>query len=340
MMANLKHQGVITFQAEDEIAAICSAIGASYAGALAVTSSSGPGIALKTEAIGLAVSTELPLIIINTQRAGPSTGMPTKVEQSDLFQAVYGRNADAPLPVIAAATPSDCFEVAIEAVRIATKYMTPVFVLIDSYLANAAEPWHLPNLEQLPDLSVTFMTEAEDSPALQRRSPHTLARPWAKPGTRGLQHRGGGLEKDYRTGNISYDPDNHQHMTDIRAAKIEGIGADIPLQEVTVGPESGPLALVGWGSTFGPIRQATMRARDQGLDISHVHVRYLNPFPPNLGELLGGFEKILVPEMNTGQLVTMLRSTYLLPAERFSKVTGRPFKVAEILGAVRATLET
>ncbi len=339
MLANMKGQGVITFQAEDEIAAICSAIGASYAGALGVTSSSGPGIALKSEAIGLAISAELPLIILNTQRAGPSTGMPTKAEQSDLFQAVYGRNADAPLPVLAASTPSDCFEVAVEAVRLATKYMTPVFVLTDSYLANAAEPWHLPDLARLPRLSVDFLSESDDASQLQRRAPDTLARSWIRPGTPGLEYRTGGLEKDFRTGHISYDADNHQYMTDIRAAKIGGIGADIPLQEVALGPESGPLALVGWGSTFGPIRQATRRARDKGLDFSHIHVRYLNPFPPNLGELLTGFDKILVPEMNSGQLLTMLRSTFLVPAEGLSKVTGQPFKIAEILDAVTALME-
>jgi 2-oxoglutarate ferredoxin oxidoreductase subunit alpha len=339
MLANMKGQGVITFQAEDEIAAVCSAIGASYAGALGVTSSSGPGIALKTEAIGLAISAELPLVIVNTQRAGPSTGMPTKAEQSDLFQAVYGRNADAPLPVLAASTPSDCFEVAVEAVRLATKYMTPVFFLTDSYLANAAEPWHLPDLDKLPELRVAFLTGSDDASQLQRRNPNTLARSWIVPGTPGLEHRTGGLEKDVRTGHISYDPDNHQYMTDIRAAKIGGIGADIPLQEVTLGPESGPLALVGWGSTFGPIRQATRRARDKGLDISHIHIRYLNPFPPNLGELLKGFEKILVPEMNTGQLLAMLKSTFLVPAEGLSKVTGQPFKIAEILDAITAIME-
>ena len=253
---------------------------------------------------------------------------------------MYGRNADAPLPVLAAATPADCFEVAIEAVRIATKYMTPVFVLTDSYLANAAEPWHIPDLNSVPDLSVSYFADSDDRSNLQRRHPYTLARGWVKPGTPGLEHRTGGLEKDFTTGNISYDPDNHQYMTDIRAAKIGGIGADIPLQEVTLGPESGSLALVGWGSTFGPIRQATKRARDQGFDVSHIHVRYLNPFPPNLGDLLAGFEKIVVPEMNTGQLVTMLRSSFLVPAEGLSKVAGRPFKVSEIVDAVRATLET
>ena len=244
------------------------------------------------------------------------------------------------LRAVAAATPSDCFEVAVESVRIATKYMTQVFVLTDSYLANAAEPWRLPDLDSLPDMRVEFMEEEAGNALLQRRDPHTLAKSWARPGTPGLEHRAGGLEKDFRTGHISYDPDNHQYMTDTRAAKIAGIGADIPLQEVALGEDSGKLVLVGWGSTFGPIRQATMRARNKGLDVSHIHLRYLNPFPPNLGELLKGFEKILVPEMNNGQLVTMLRSTYLVPAERLSKVTGQPFKIAEILDAVTAIMET
>jgi 2-oxoglutarate ferredoxin oxidoreductase subunit alpha len=265
--------------------------------------------------------------------------MPTKAEQSDLYQAVYGRNADSPTPVLAAATPSDCYDVAIEAVRIATKYMTPVFVLTDSYLANAAEPWRLPDPRALPDLKVKFLSDGYGSSDLQHRNPATLARPWVKPGTPGLEYRAGGLEKDFTTGHISYEPDNHQYMTDTRAAKIAGIAADIPLQEVALGPDSGPLALVGWGSTFGPIRQAVRRARDKGLDISHIHVRYLNPFPANLGELLKGFDKILVPEMNTGQLVTMLRSSYLVPAERLPKVTGQPFKIAEILNASMAVLE-
>jgi 2-oxoglutarate ferredoxin oxidoreductase subunit alpha len=337
LMANLKRHGVVTFQAEDEIAAICAAIGAAYGGALGVTSSSGPGIALKTEAIGLAISAELPLIIINTQRAGPSTGMPTKTEQSDLYQAKYGRNADAPVPVLAAATPSDCFDVAVEAVRIAIKYMTPVFLLTDSYLANAAEPWRIPDLRAVPDLTVSFLTDAAE---LFRRDPDTLARRWVRPGTPGLEHRTGGLEKDYRTGNISYEPENHQYMTDVRNGKITGIAADIPLQEVSEGNETGSLAVVGWGSTYGPIKRATIQARARGFEVSHIHVRYLNPFPPNLGDLLGGFERILVAEMNAGQLVTMLRSEYVLPAEGLSKVTGRPFKVAEVLDAITATLET
>lgn len=337
-LANLKQFGVITFQAEDEIAAVCSAIGASYAGALGVTSSSGPGIALKTEAIGLAIATELPLVIVNSQRAGPSTGLPTKTEQSDLYQAVYGRNADAPLPVVAAATSSDCFEVAFEAVRLATKYMTPVILLSDGYLTNAAEPWHIPNADDLPRFPVTFRDDTEGfHPSL--RDPETLARVWATPGTFGLEHRIGGLEKSDDTGHISYDPDNHQRMTDIRAAKISGIANDIPLQAVSVGNESGRLALVGWGSTYGPIYKAVQRLRAEGCDVSQIHIRYLNPFPRNLGDLLRGFDNILVPEMNNGQLVTMLRSTYVIDAQGLNKVEGKPFKISELVSAIRSRLE-
>lgn len=301
-LAKLRNFGVVTFQAEDEIAAVCSAIGASYAGALGVTSSSGPGIALKTEAIGLAISAELPLVVVNSQRGGPSTGLPTKTEQSDLFQAVYGRNGDAPLPVISTATPSDCFEVAMEAVRLATKYMTPVMLLTDGYLANAAEPWRLPDVASLPTFPVTRRTDpAGFHPFV--RDPETLARVWAVPGTPGLEHRIGGLEKSATSGHISYDADNHQRMTDLRAGKINGIARDIPPQDVALGEATGDLAVVGWGSTWGPINQAVARARREGLSVSHIHIRYLHPFPPNLGELLRGFRRILVPEMNTGQLV-------------------------------------
>jgi 2-oxoglutarate ferredoxin oxidoreductase subunit alpha len=338
VLANLKPFGVLTFQAEDEIAAICAAIGASYAGALGVTSTSGPGMALKTEALGLAVGIELPLVVVNSQRAGPSTGLPTKAEQSDLFQAVYGRNGDAPLPVIAAATPADCFDVAIEAVRLATKYMTPVVMLTDGYLANAAEPWLLPSADEVPQFPVRFRTEPEGFRPFAR-DPATLARPWAVPGTPGLQHRVGGLERDAESGHISYDPDNHQRMTDLRAAKINGIARDIPHQEVQLGESRGTVAVVGWGSTFGPIYQAVKRLREAGLSVSHIHVRHLNPFPENLGELLEGFELVLVPEMNTGQLVSLLRAKYLIPAEGISKVSGKPFKVSEIENTVRARLE-
>ena len=338
LMAGLKPYGVVTFQAEDEIAAICAAIGASYTGALGVTSSSGPGIALKTEALGLAISTELPLVVVNSQRAGPSTGLPTKTEQSDLYQAVYGRNADSPLPVIASSTPADCFEVAIEAVRLAVTYMTPVMLLTDGFLANAAEPWLVPDISSVKKFPVQFRTDPQGfHPFL--RNPETLARVWAVPGTPGLEHRIGGIEKSYASGHISYDPDNHQKMTDTRAAKVAGIAKDIPPQAVSLGEPNGKLALVGWGSTFGPIHQAVKIARAEGLDVSHIHIRYLNPFPPNLGELLGGFDKIVVPEMNAGQLVTMLRATFLVPAEGLNKVNGKPFKSSEILDAIRSHLE-
>src|SRR5467141_316049 len=335
-LANLRAYGVVTFQAEDEIAASGAALGASYAGALGVTSSSGPGIALKTEMLGLAIATELPLVVIDSQRAGPSTGMPTKAEQSDLFQAVHGRNADAPLAVLAAATASDCFEVAIEAVRIATKYMTPVIVLSDAYLAHAAEPWRLPDPSALPRFPAHFQTDpAGFQPFL--RDPVTLALAWAVPGTPDLEHRIGGLEKDYDTGHISYDPENHARMTRTRAAKIAGIANDIPPQRAALGADHGAVAVVGWGSTYGAIHQAVREARDDGLDVSHIHLRYLSPFPANLGDLLKRFDRVLVPEMNTGQLVQLLRAAYLVPAEGLNKVEGKPFKVAEIVQAIQAT---
>jgi 2-oxoglutarate ferredoxin oxidoreductase subunit alpha len=335
ILATLRQYGVVTFQAEDEIAASGAALGASYAGALGVTSSSGPGIALKTEMLGLAIATELPLIVIDSQRAGPSTGMPTKTEQSDLFQAVHGRNADAPLAVLAAATTTDCFDVAMESVRIATKYMTPVIVLTDGYLAHAAEPWRIPDTATLPRFPVTYRTDPEGfHPFL--RDPATLARPWVRPGTPGLEHRIGGLEKDYDTGHISYDPDNHARMTKTRADKIALIAQDVPEQTVTLGEDHGALAVVGWGSTFGPIYQAVKIARDEGRDVSHIHVRYLSPFPRNLGDLLKRYDRVLVPEMNNGQLVKLLRAEYLIAAESFGKVTGKPFRVTEIAQAIRS----
>jgi 2-oxoglutarate ferredoxin oxidoreductase subunit alpha len=337
-LSRMTQFGVTTFQAEDEIAAICAAIGASYAGDMGVTSSSGPGIALKGEAIGLAISVELPLVIINSQRAGPSTGLPTKTEQSDLFQAVYGRNADAPLCVLAARSPADCFDVAIEAVRIATKFMTPVIVLTDGYIGNAAEPWLIPDISKLDPINVTFRTDPEGfKPFL--RDPATLARAWAKPGTPGLEHRIGGIEKDAESGHISYDPANHQRMTDLRAAKINGIAKDVAPQRVESGPDRGRLAVVGWGSTYGPISRAVDNLLGQGLAVSHIHLRNIWPLPDNLGELLAGFDKILVPEMNAGQLVKLLRSEYLVDAEGLSKVTGQPFKIAELEDAIRARLE-
>ncbi|MEQ8805258.1 MAG: 2-oxoacid:acceptor oxidoreductase subunit alpha, partial [Rhodospirillales bacterium] len=337
ILSGLKQYGVVTFQAEDEIAAACAAIGASFGGSLGVTSSSGPGIALKTEAIGLAISAELPLVIVNSQRAGPSTGMPTKTEQSDLYQAVLGRNADSPLCVLAARAPADCFEVAIEAVRIAIKYMTPVFILTDGYIGNAAEPWSIPDINDYAKIPVNFRTDPEGFHPFQRDA-ETLARVWAIPGTPGLEHRIGGIERDYDSGNISYDPGNHQKMTDTRFAKIEGIARDIPAQGVEDGNASGKLAVVGWGSTYGPISRAVANLRAEGLDVSHIHIRHIWPFPENLGGLLKGFEQVLVPEMNHGQLVNVLRAEYLVPAEGLNKVSGQPFKITEIEDAIRAKL--
>ena len=338
ILATFKQHDVTTFQAEDEIAAITAAIGASYAGSLGVTSSSGPGVALKAEALGLAIGVELPLVLVNSQRAGPSTGMPTKTEQSDLYQAVYGRNADSPLCVLAACSPADCFDVGVEAVRIATKFMTPVIVLTDGYIANASEPWLIPDVDSYAPFPVTFHSDPEGfHPFI--RDPETLARVWAKPGTPGLEHRIGGIERDYDSGNISYDPANHQRMTDVRFAKIAGIANDVAEQAPDQGNASGHLAVVGWGSTYGPISRAVSNARDDGLDVSHIHLRHLWPLPRNLGDLLAGFEQVLVPEMNAGQLRTVLRSEYLVPAEGLNKITGKPFMIAEIETAIRARLE-
>ena len=336
-LAGLKDHGIITFQAEDEIAAVCAAIGASYAGSLGVTSSSGPGIALKGEAIGLAIGAELPLVIINSQRAGPSTGLPTKTEQSDLYQAIYGRNADSPVVVLAARSPSDCFEVAIEAARIAVRFMTPVFVLSDGYIVNATEPWLIPHFDAGKASAPPF----HRNPAAFQpygRDPKTLARPWAIPGTPGLEHRIGGIEKEDGSGNISYDADNHQRMTDLRKAKIANIAGDIPLQGVEVGKTRGRVAVVGWGSTYGPVNQAVRNLVDEGHEISHIHLRHLAPMPRNLGALLAEFDEVLVPEMNTGQLRTILRSEFLIDAGGLNKVTGQPFKISEIEGAIHACL--
>ena len=324
---------VKTFQAEDEIAAVCAAVGASFAGSLGVTSSAGPGITLKAEGMALAAASELPLIVVDSQRGGPATLMPTKTEQSDFNMALYGRHGDTPLPVVAASTPTDCFEVAIEAVRIATKYMTPVVLLSDGYLANASEPWQIPDVESLPAFPVKHYNEVEGfKPSL--RDEETLARVWAKPGTPGLEHRIGGIERSYETGDISYDPENHQKMTDLRAAKVAGIADDIPLQEVCYGKDTGKLAVVGWGSTFGAIHQAVKRASAEGLEVSHIQVRYLCPLPRNLGELLNNFEAVLIPEMNTGQFIRLIRSEYLIDAIGLNKVAGQPFKIGEILAAI------
>ena len=335
-LSRLKEFGITTFQAEDEIAAIASAIGASYAGQLGVTSSSGPGIALKGEAMGLAIMTELPLVIINSQRGGPSTGLPTKTEQSDLYQAVYGRNGDAPMPVIAARSPSDAFEVAIEAVRIATQYMTPVMVLTDGYIANAAEPWKVPEVSDYAPFPVDYLDAVPEGGFQAYARDEKLARPWVKPGTPGLLHRIGGIEKQQGTGNIDYGPANHQAMTDIRKAKVDGI--KIPDQAIELGNPGGKLVVVGWGSTFGPIHQAVRRARRKGLDVSHIHLRHIWPMPANLGALLKGYEKILVPEMNTGQLKTVLRDQYLVDAKPLNKVSGQPFRIAEIEAAIEGIL--
>ncbi|HEV2594285.1 MAG TPA: 2-oxoacid:acceptor oxidoreductase subunit alpha [Sphingomicrobium sp.] len=340
-LARLKEFGITTFQAEDEIAAICAAIGASYAGQLGITSSSGPGIALKTEAIGLAIMTELPLIVVNSQRGGPSTGLPTKTEQSDLYQAVYGRNADAPVPVIAARSPADAFDCAIEACRIATRYMTPVMLLTDGYIANAAEPWRVPDMAKYAPFTVHFF----DSPPEEgdRVMPYSrnadLARPWIRPGTAGLEHRIGGIEKAPGTGNIDYSPAAHQEMTDTRSAKVAGVADSIPEQEVCLGRAGAELAIVGWGSTFGPIHQAVRRSISKGQDVAHVHVRHIWPMPRNMAALLKSFKHILVPEMNMGQLKTVLRDQFLVDAKSLTKVSGHPFRIAEIEAAIDGTLD-
>ena len=338
-LSNLKQYGVTTFQAEDEIAAVCSAIGASFAGSIGVTSSSGPGVALKTEGITLAFAAELPLVIVNSQRGGPSTGLPTKTEQSDLYQAVYGRNADSPLPVVASCTAGDCFFAAIEAVRLAVTYMTPVILLTDGYLANAAEPWEIPDVDDVADFKIDFAAGSEDfHPFL--RDEKTLARNWAVPGTPGLMHRIGGIEKSYDTGHISYDPENHHRMTKVRAAKVDGIADDIPLQAVAAGPSTGKLAVIGWGSTFGAINQAVERSLAAGLDVAHIHIRHIWPLPRNLGALLAGYDRILVPEMNNGQLITVLRDRFLVPAEGLNQISGLPFKVSDLEAAIRERLES
>ncbi len=337
-LSRLKEFGITTFQAEDEIAAICSAIGASYAGQLGVTSSSGPGIALKTEAMGLAIMTELPLVIVNSQRGGPSTGLPTKTEQSDLYQAVYGRNGDAPMPVISARSPSDAFECAIEAVRIAVEYMTPVMLLTDGYIANAAEPWAVPDMADYKPFPVEFLTQKPADGFKPYGRDTNLKRPWVKPGTPDLMHRIGGIEKEVDTGHINYAPGNHQAMTDIRKAKIDGVARSIPDQDCALGAAGAKLAIVGWGSTFGPIHQAVGRARAKGLDVAHVHIRHIWPTPANLGELLRSFDQIIVPEMNTGQLKTLLRDQFMVDLTPLNKVSGQPFQIAEIEAAIEGAL--
>ncbi len=339
-LSQYKDFGVMTFQAEDEIAAITSAIGAAYAGALAITTTSGPGMALKTEAIGLAVAVELPLVICDIQRGGPSTGLPTKTEQADLLQALFGRNSEAPVPVIAAATPADCFWAAIEACRIAVKYMVPVILLSDGYLANGAEPWRIPSLDEIPAFPVKFATE-RNSPERYlpyKRDPKTLARPWAVPGTPGLEHRIGGLEKQDVTGNINYEPLNHENMVRIRAAKVAAVAQDVP-DAIPAGDQSGDLLIVAWGSTHGSITAAVKSQRAQGRKIGHVHLRHLNPLPPNLGEVMRRYKKILVPELNMGQLLWVLRAKFLVDAIGLNKIQGRPFKQMELEQKIEEVLQ-
>jgi 2-oxoglutarate ferredoxin oxidoreductase subunit alpha len=337
-LAGYKNYDVITFQAEDEIAGITSALGAAYTGAIGLTTTSGPGMALKSEAIGLAVSVELPLVICNIQRGGPSTGLPTKTEQADLFQAVLGRNGECPVCVVAAATPADCFAMALEAVRLAVKYMTPVIYLSDGYLANGAEPWLIPRVEDLPQIEAQVRADP-DGYQVYQRNPDTLARDWVVPGTPGLEHRVGGLEKDFLTGNVSYDPVNHERMVLVRAEKIERIARDIPPVEVNGNPDGGKVLIVCWGSTYGAITQAVRFLRQQDRDVSSVHLRYLNPLPPNLGGVLSRFDKVVVPEMNLGQLSALLRIKYLTPTIGLNKVQGRPFMVSEIVRKVEGVLE-
>jgi len=336
-LAKHRHFGIKTFQAEDEIAAASAAIGAAFAGQLALTVTSGPGFLLKQEALNLAVVAELPLVAVDVQRAGPSTGMPTKTEQADLLMALYGRSSDSPMPVLAPATPGECFAVMLEAFRLAVKYMTPVVVLSDGYLANSAEPWKIPDVDALPRAPIAYRTEREGF-APYRRDADTLARPWAIPGTPGLEHRIGGLEKQDGSGNVSYLPDNHQRMTDLRREKVERIAAEFPPLEPR-GAGSGRLLVVGWGGTHGAIATAVDEARAAGREVAHLHLRQLNPLPRDLGDVLARFERVVVPELNTGQLVRILRDRYLVPAQGYSKVQGQPFHVSELRAVIDRALE-
>jgi 2-oxoglutarate ferredoxin oxidoreductase subunit alpha len=337
-LSRFKNFGVRTFQAEDEIAAICSAIGAAYGGHMAITTSSGPGIALKTEAIGLALMLELPLLVINIQRGGPSTGLPTKTEQADLFQAIVGRNGEAPVPVIAARSPADCFDVAQEAWRIAARFMTPVMLLSDGYIANGSEPWLIPDVNKLPKIEIKHPGPSESGEKfLPYKRDELLARPWALPGTKGLMHRIGGLEKQDITGNVNYEPANHQHMVNTRAKKVENVALEIPLQEVE-GPASGDLLVLSWGGTYGACKTAVEVCLNQGLSVAHCHLRWLNPFPRNLEKILRSYKKVLIPELNMGQLRTFIRAKYLIDAQGLNKVQGKPFAVQEVVNAIRQHL--
>ncbi|MEU9887096.1 2-oxoacid:acceptor oxidoreductase subunit alpha [Sphaerisporangium sp. NPDC051011] len=339
-----KRFGIRTFQAEDEIAGVGAALGASFGGALGVTTTSGPGVALKAETVGLAVATELPLLVIDVQRAGPSTGMPTKTEQTDLLMAMYGRNGESPLPIIAPSTPSDCFDAALEAARLAVKYRTPVMLLSDGYLANGSEPWRLPEISELPDISVEFTTtpNGDDGETYLpfRRDPETLARPWAVPGTPGLEHRIGGIEKADGSGNISYDPNNHDRMVRLRQAKIDGIAQDIPPLEVDDPDGDARVLVVGWGSTYGPIAAAVRRVRRTGAKVAQAHIRHLNPLPANTGEVLRAYDKVLLPEINLGQLALLLRARFLVDIISYNRVRGLPFKAEELAGVIQDVIDS
>ena len=340
-LAGMKHFGVRTFQAEDEIAASGAALGAAFGGSLGVTTSAGPGIVLKSETVGLAVTLELPLIIVDVQRAGPATGMPTKPEQADLLMVMFGRNSESPVPVVAASTPAGCFEAAIEAARIAIKYRTPVFLLSDAYLANGSEPWLIPDVAGLGDISTEFATSPNDEDGFlpYKRDAETLARPWAIPGTPGLEHRIGGLEKENETGNVSYDPENHDLMVRLRAAKVAGIASDIPELEVD-DPDGADTLVLGWGSTYGAIGAATRRVRANGRSVATAHLHYLNPFPRNAGEVVRSYEKVLIPEINLGQLRMLIRAEFLVDAVGYNKVRGRPFRAAELEDAITALVDS
>jgi 2-oxoglutarate ferredoxin oxidoreductase subunit alpha len=333
-----KHKafGIKTFQAEDEIAGISAAIGASYGGSIGITTTSGPGMALKTEAMGLAVMLEIPLVIINIQRGGPSTGLPTKTEQSDLLQAYYGRNGECPMPIIASSTPSDCFDAAYEAVRIAVQHMTPVILLSDGYIANGAEPWKFPVAADLAPIQVSFKTTLDEGETkfMPYKRDEKLVRPWAVPGTPGFEHRIGGIEKQDITGNVSYDPENHQHMVNTRQAKVDMIANYIPLQQLDSGPETGKVLVLGWGSTYGAIKTAVTELQAAGHAVSHAHIKYMRPFPKNLGSIIAGFDKVLIPEINNGQLIKIIRDQYLVDAKGYNKVMGIPITKSEIMDTV------
>ena len=339
-LSRFKNFGVKTFQAEDEIAGISAAIGAAYGGALAITTTSGPGVALKGEAMGLAVMLEIPLLIIDVQRGGPSTGLPTKTEQSDLLQAYYGRNGECPMPVISTSTPSDCFDVAYEAARISLQHMTPVILLSDGYIANGAEPWLYPKEEQLPPIDIKFKTTLEDGEEklLPYKRDEKLVRPWAVPGTKGLEHRIGGLEKQDITGNVSYDPDNHEHMVKTRQAKVDMIAQYIPDQKIDSGKDKGKVLVLGWGSTYGSIKSSVAELQKEGHEASHAHIRYLRPFPKNLGEIIAGFDTVLIPEINNGQLVKIIRDVYFVNAKAYNKIKGNPITKGELIAEIRKYL--